>query len=86
MIQIMIGLGIMSKAERVRLARLKHFNDEMRGYDHIQATRPKTLAITAATSPRLKSPSYWLTMSESFFMPFVRLRRAARCPFAGKPF
>jgi pimeloyl-ACP methyl ester carboxylesterase len=51
MIQIMVGLGIMSKAERVRLARFKHFNDEMRGYDHIQATRPKTLAYGLTDSP-----------------------------------
>jgi epoxide hydrolase len=51
MSQIMVGLVIMSKAERVRLARFKHFNDEMRGYDHIQATRPKTLAYGLTDSP-----------------------------------
>jgi pimeloyl-ACP methyl ester carboxylesterase len=50
-IQIMVGLVVMSKAERVRLARFKHFNDEMRGYDHIQATRPKTLAYALTDSP-----------------------------------
>jgi epoxide hydrolase len=49
--QIMVGLVVMSKAERVRLARFKHFNDEMRGYDHIQATRPKTLAYGLTDSP-----------------------------------
>jgi pimeloyl-ACP methyl ester carboxylesterase len=51
MFQIMVGLVVMSKAERVRLARFKHFNDEMRGYDHIQATRPKTLAYGLTDSP-----------------------------------
>jgi pimeloyl-ACP methyl ester carboxylesterase len=50
-LQIMVGLVVMSKAERVRLARFKHFNDEMRGYDHIQATRPKTLAYGLTDSP-----------------------------------
>jgi epoxide hydrolase len=50
-IQIMVGLVVMSKAERARLARFKHFNDEMRGYDHIQATRPKTLAYGLIDSP-----------------------------------
>jgi epoxide hydrolase len=51
MSQISVGLVIMSKSERVRLARFKHFNDEMRGYDHIQATRPKTLAYGLTDSP-----------------------------------
>jgi epoxide hydrolase len=41
----------MSKAERVRLARFKHFRDEMMGYMHIQATRPKTLAYGLTDSP-----------------------------------
>jgi pimeloyl-ACP methyl ester carboxylesterase len=49
--QIMVGLVIMSKEERVRLARFKHFNDDMRGYDFIQATRPKTLAYGLTDSP-----------------------------------
>jgi epoxide hydrolase len=49
--QIMVGLVVMSKAERARLKRFKHFNDEMRGYDHIQATRPKTLAFGLTDSP-----------------------------------
>jgi pimeloyl-ACP methyl ester carboxylesterase len=49
--QIMVGLVLMSKAERVRLKRFKHFNDEMRGYDHIQSTRPKTLAYGLTDSP-----------------------------------
>jgi epoxide hydrolase len=51
MFQIMVGLVVMSKGERVRLARFKHFNDDMRGYDHIQATRPKTLAYGLTDSP-----------------------------------
>jgi epoxide hydrolase len=51
MMQIMVGLVVMSKAERIRLKRFKHFNDEMRGYDHIQATRPKTLAYGLTDSP-----------------------------------
>jgi epoxide hydrolase len=50
-VQIMVGLVVMSKAERVRLKRFKHFNDDMRGYDHIQATRPKTLAYGLTDSP-----------------------------------
>src|SRR5471032_2284205 len=50
-LQIMVGLVVMSKAERVRLARFKHFNEEMRGYDHIQATRPKTLGYGLIDSP-----------------------------------
>ena len=41
----------MSKAERVRLARFKHFREEMMGYMHIQATRPKTLAYGLTDSP-----------------------------------
>jgi pimeloyl-ACP methyl ester carboxylesterase len=49
--QIVTGLIVMSKAERARLARFKHFNDEMRGYDHIQSTRPKTLAYGLTDSP-----------------------------------
>jgi pimeloyl-ACP methyl ester carboxylesterase len=49
--QIMAGLVMMSKAGRVRLARFKHFNDDMRGYDFIQATRPKTLAYGLTDSP-----------------------------------
>lgn len=50
-LQIMVGLVVMSKAERTRLARFKHFNDEMRGYHHIQAARPKTLAYGLTDSP-----------------------------------
>ena len=50
-IQIMVGLVVMSKAERVRLARFKHFREEMMGYMHIQATRPKTLAYGLTDSP-----------------------------------
>lgn len=51
MAQIGVGLITMSSDERERLDRFKHFNDEMRGYDHIQATRPKTLAYGLTDSP-----------------------------------
>jgi pimeloyl-ACP methyl ester carboxylesterase len=50
-IQIMAGLVVFSKAERVRLARFKHFRDEMMGYMHIQSTRPRTLAYGLTDSP-----------------------------------
>jgi epoxide hydrolase len=40
-----------SKAERKRLARFKHFHDEMMGYAQIQSTRPKTLAYGLTDSP-----------------------------------
>jgi epoxide hydrolase len=49
--QIMVGLVVFSKAERVRLERFKHFRDEMMGYMQIQATRPKTLAYGLTDSP-----------------------------------
>ena len=49
--QIMTGLAIMSKAERVRLDRFKHFRDEMMGYLHIHSTRPQTLAYGLTDSP-----------------------------------
>jgi pimeloyl-ACP methyl ester carboxylesterase len=49
--QIMFGLVIFSKAERVRLDRFKHFRDEMMGYSNIQSTRPKTLAYGLTDSP-----------------------------------
>jgi pimeloyl-ACP methyl ester carboxylesterase len=51
MMQIMVGLVVMSKAERVRLARFKNWRDEMRGYLEIQSTRPKTLAYGLTDSP-----------------------------------
>lgn len=51
MVQIGVGLVTMSKEERERLDRFKHFNEEMRGYDHIQATRPKTLTYGLTDSP-----------------------------------
>jgi pimeloyl-ACP methyl ester carboxylesterase len=51
MVQIGVGLVTMSSEERERLGRFKHFNEEMRGYDHIQATRPKTLAYGLTDSP-----------------------------------
>jgi pimeloyl-ACP methyl ester carboxylesterase len=49
--QIMTGLVFMSKAERVRLKRFKHFLAEMMGYVHMQSTRPKTLAYGLTDSP-----------------------------------
>jgi epoxide hydrolase len=49
--QIMVGLVIFSKAERVRLNRFKHFRDEQMGYSQIQGTRPKTLAYGLTDSP-----------------------------------
>jgi pimeloyl-ACP methyl ester carboxylesterase len=51
MAQILIGLVLFSKAERVRLARFKHFHEEMMGYSQIQSTRPKTLAYGLVDSP-----------------------------------
>jgi epoxide hydrolase len=51
MLDIMVGLVVMTKPERARLARFKNFNDDMRGYDHIQATRPKTLGFGLTDSP-----------------------------------
>ena len=51
LLQILTGLVVFSKAERVRLARFKHFRDEMMGYMQIQATRPKTLAYGLTDSP-----------------------------------
>lgn len=49
--QILLGLVVFSKAERRRLARFKHFRDEMMGYMQIQSTRPKTLAYGLTDSP-----------------------------------
>ena len=51
MVQLGTGFVLASSEERERLKRFKHFNDEMRGYDHIQATRPKTLAFGLTDSP-----------------------------------
>ena len=51
MTQILTGLVVFSKAERKRLARFKHFRDEMRGYLEIQSTRPKTPAYGLTDSP-----------------------------------
>jgi len=50
-LQILVGLVVFSKAERVRLARFKHFRDDMMGYMQIQSTRPKTLAYSLTDSP-----------------------------------
>jgi epoxide hydrolase len=49
--QIVTGLIVFSKAERKRLARFKHFRDEMMGYLQIQSTRPQTLAYGLTDSP-----------------------------------
>jgi pimeloyl-ACP methyl ester carboxylesterase len=38
-------------AEQERLARFQHFNDEQMGYNHIQSTRPQTLAYGLTDSP-----------------------------------
>src|SRR5450631_2003473 len=51
MAQILTGLVVFSKAERARLARFKHWRDEMRGYLEIQSTRPKTPAYGLTDSP-----------------------------------
>lgn len=50
-VRIGTTLPVMNGEERERLDRFKHFSDEMRGYDHIQATRPKTLAYGLTDSP-----------------------------------
>jgi pimeloyl-ACP methyl ester carboxylesterase len=49
--QILLGLIVFSAAERRRLARFKHFRDEMMGYLQIQSTRPYTLAYGLTDSP-----------------------------------
>jgi epoxide hydrolase len=41
----------LTEAEQQRLARMKHFQDEMMGYSHIQGTRPQTLAYALNDSP-----------------------------------
>ena len=51
MVQILTSLVISSKSERARLARYKHWRDEMRGYLEIQSTRPKTPAYGLTDSP-----------------------------------
>lgn len=44
-------LAGLTDAEKARLARLNHFNQDGSGYIHIQATRPQTLAFGLADSP-----------------------------------
>jgi pimeloyl-ACP methyl ester carboxylesterase len=44
-------LADLTEAEQQRLARMKHFQDEMMGYSHIQGTRPHTLAYGLTDSP-----------------------------------
>ena len=51
MMQILTGLVFFTRAERRRLARFKHFRDDMMGYMQIQSTRPKTLAYGLTDSP-----------------------------------
>ena len=51
MVQILAGLVFFTRAERRRLARFKHFRDDMMGYMQIQGTRPKTLAYGLTDSP-----------------------------------
>jgi len=50
-LQVLMGLIFFSKAERERLARFKHYRDDMMGYAQIQGTRPKTLAYGLNDSP-----------------------------------
>src|SRR5471032_2712576 len=69
MAQIVTGLVVMSKDERVRLARFKHFNEEMRGYDHIQATRPKTLAYGSRIPRSGSSPGSWRSSRNGSIRP-----------------
>jgi pimeloyl-ACP methyl ester carboxylesterase len=59
MTQILAGLVFFRRAERRRLARFKHFRDDMMGYMQIQATRPKTLAYGLTDSPPAISPGSW---------------------------
>jgi len=49
--QILLGLVVFTAAERKRLARFKHYRDEMMGYLQIQSTRPNTLAYGLTDSP-----------------------------------
>ena len=49
--QVLLGLLFFNKAERERLARFKHYRDDMMGYAQIQGTRPKTLAYGLNDSP-----------------------------------
>ncbi len=49
--QILLGLVVFTRAERKRLARFKHYGDDMMGYMQIQSTRPNTLAYGLTDSP-----------------------------------
>ena len=55
-------LADLTEAEQQRLARMQHFQEEMMGYSHIQATRPQTLAYAPAPTPR---PASWPGSSRS---------------------
>src|SRR5215207_8663351 len=41
----------LTEAEQQRLARMRHFQDDMMGYSQIQSTRPQTLAYGLTDSP-----------------------------------
>jgi epoxide hydrolase len=51
MMQLLLAQLLFTRAERERLARFKHYRDEMMGYAQIQGTRPKTLAYGLNDSP-----------------------------------
>jgi epoxide hydrolase len=44
-------LADLTGAEQQRMARMRHFQEEMMGYSHIQGTRPQTLAYGLTDSP-----------------------------------
>ena len=44
-------LADLTQAEQQRLARMRHFQDDMMGYSAIQGTRPQTLAYGLTDSP-----------------------------------
>ncbi|MGH9243427.1 MAG: epoxide hydrolase family protein [Acidimicrobiales bacterium] len=44
-------LAALTEPEQERLARMKHFQDDMMGYAHIQGTRPHTVAFGLTDSP-----------------------------------
>jgi pimeloyl-ACP methyl ester carboxylesterase len=44
-------LADLTEGEQERMARMKHFQDDMMGYSHIQGTRPQTLAYALTDSP-----------------------------------
>ena len=44
-------IASLTEAEKERLARLKHYKEDMMGYAHMQGTRPQTLAYGLTDSP-----------------------------------